>query len=99
MRFRFRRRDDFRLYADGKGKEDYPPGVFRAFVRVMDLIRASRDERDLRAMKALNFKKLKGDTEGKRTLRLNEQYRLIVATEKDDEGKFLFIHAIDKHTY
>ncbi len=99
MRFTFRRRRDSRLYLEGRGKEDYPPGVFLAFIRVMYLIGASRDERDLRAMKGLNFKKLKGDTEGRRTLRLNEQYRLIVTIEKDNEGKFLFVHAIDKHTY
>lgn len=50
----------------------------RGFRKVMQIIRAAVDERDLYAMKSLRFEKLKGDRVHQRSLRLNDQWRLIV---------------------
>jgi proteic killer suppression protein len=56
----------------------YPPEAIRGFRKVMQVIRAAADERDLYAMKSLHFEKLKGSRQDERSLRLNRQWRLIV---------------------
>lgn len=97
MRFFFKRARDRELYTQKKGAEKYPPGVVAAFSRVVALIAGALNENEFRAFKSRNFKKLKGDREGKWSLRLNDQYRLIVTIKRDNEGKYLLIHEIQKH--
>lgn len=97
MRFVLKRVKDRLLYSQEKGAEKYPAGVVDAFFEVMSMIAGEPDERGFYARKSLNFKKLKGDRQGRRSLRLNDQYRLIVSVEQDTEGKYLLIHKIDKH--
>lgn len=44
----------------------------------MAWLRDAEDERDLYALKSLHFEKLKGARAHQRSLRLNDQFRLIV---------------------
>src|SRR5260370_33090649 len=53
-------------------------GIDKAFRKRMQQIRAATDERTFYAYRSLNFEKLKGDREGQHSMRLNDQYRLIV---------------------
>jgi proteic killer suppression protein len=52
----------------------------------MAAIRAAVDERDLYAMKSLFYKKLKGERSQQKSMRLNDQWRLVVEVEIDREG-------------
>ncbi len=63
----------------------------------MAIIRSALDERDFYALKSLHFEKLKGKREGERSLRLNQQYRLIVMIEKDDSGKYVLVINIEDY--
>lgn len=65
MRFVFKRARDRDLYTHEKGAEKYPPGAVDAFFEVMSMIDGAPDERELFVRKSLNFKKLKGDREGR----------------------------------
>ncbi len=56
--------------------------VDRGFRKVMQVIRAARDERDLYALKSLHFEKLKGDRSHQHSLRVNKQWRLIIELRK-----------------
>jgi proteic killer suppression protein len=56
----------------------YPPEIVRAFRLRMNFIREAIDERDLRAMTAYHFKKLSGTRAGQYSIRLNDQWRLII---------------------
>jgi toxin HigB-1 len=56
----------------------FPPEAVRGFRKVMQVIRAAADERDLYALKSLRFEKLQGKRAHQRSLRLNKQWRLIV---------------------
>ena len=58
---------------------------------VMDRIAAATDERDLRALKSRRLEKLAGNREGQYSMRLNDQWRLILETEEDEQGKYLLI--------
>jgi proteic killer suppression protein len=51
--------------------------VTKAFRKRMQSIRAALDERDFYAQKSFHFEKLKGG-DGLRSMRLNDQWRLII---------------------
>ena len=97
MRFRFRYKKLEALYTEGKGAHKYPPGIVDAFVEVMSVIQSAADERDLRMLKGLRYEKLKGDRKGQHSMRLNDQFRLIVEWEKDDQGSCLVIIVIEDY--
>mgnify|MGYP001348772564 CR=1 FL=1 len=52
--------------------------VDRGYRKVMQVVRAAADERDLYRHKSLHFEQLQGERAGQRSLRINKQWRLIV---------------------
>jgi proteic killer suppression protein len=73
-------------YDAGFGRE-----VVKSFRKRMQFVRAAKDERDFYAMKSLHFEKLKGKREGQYSMRLNEQWRLILELVKRNDGKVVVI--------
>jgi toxin HigB-1 len=53
----------------------------------------------LYAQKSLRYEKLQGSRgkDRERSLRLNDQWRLIVTEEADEEGRYLLIHKIEDY--
>lgn len=100
MDFVFNNRKLEELYTLERGAEIYPEAVVEAFFEVMSIIENAPDERTFYALKNLHFEKLTGKR-GKaeqRSLRLNQQWRLIVQLEKDQRGKFVvIIEIVDYH--
>ena len=52
------------------------------FRRRVDQIRQAPDERDFYTMRSYRFEKLSGNRGGQHSIRLNDQWRLIVEFEK-----------------
>lgn len=73
-----------RICTDEAHKLGLPFAVIKAARRKLIQLEAALDERDLRNLKSLNYKKLNGDREGQRSIRVNDQYR-IVFTLSDGE--------------
>lgn len=98
LRFQFKKQKLEALYTEGKDGHKYP-GVVDDFFEVMAIIAAAKDERDLYAQKGLRFEKLLGKRgkQGQRSLRLNNQWRLIVVLEEDEQGNYLLIIDIDDY--
>jgi proteic killer suppression protein len=71
--------------------------VVRAFRKKMQLIRAAPDERTFYAMKGLHFEKLKGDRRDDHSMRLNDQWRLIVRLEAGAQGKTVVVVGIEDY--
>lgn len=71
--------------------------VVRAFRRTMQFIRAARDERDLYAMKSRRFEKLKGKRQHQHSLRLNDQWRLIVEIRGEHPQKRIAVIEINDY--
>lgn len=72
--------------------------VIRAFRRKLQLLDGATDERDLRAIKSLRLEKLSGDRAGTSSIRLNDQYRLILQFKTGDDGRIvLVLELVDYH--
>lgn len=97
MRFCFAHRKLKRLYTEEKGAHKYPEGVVDGFFDVIGIIDSAKDERDLYALKGLRYEKLEGKRSHQRSLRLNDQFRLIVERAEDEEGKFFWIIGIEDY--
>jgi proteic killer suppression protein len=54
-----------------------PISVIMSCRRKLVFLRAAPDERTLRNWRSLHYEKLSGDREGQRSIRLNDQWRLI----------------------
>jgi toxin HigB-1 len=82
---------NLKRYTSGRGGKRFSKQVIDAFLRAMATIDAAPDERDLYARKGLHFEKLKGDRKGQRSIRLNQQWRLILTIERDNTGALVWI--------
>jgi len=91
MHPRFACSDLERLEADASFTAGLPPAVVTAFRKRMQQIRAATDERDLYQLRSLRFERLKGKRKGQRSIRLNDQWRLIMSIEECEEGKVVVI--------
>lgn len=98
MRFQFRKKKLEALYTAAKDAHKYP-GVVDDFFEVMAIIDAAVDERDLYPQKGLRFEKLSGKRgkQGQPSLRLNNQWRLIVTVDEDEQGNYLTIIDIEDY--
>jgi proteic killer suppression protein len=75
----------------------HEPGIGKAFRKWMQAIRAAEDERVFYAMKSMRFEKLKGARAHQRSMRLNDQWRLILEFEGEAPGKVAVIVAIEDY--
>ena len=89
-----RRLERLETVADDGGRFD--PAIVRAFRKRMQFLRAAPDERALYAMKSLHYEKLKGIRSHERSLRLNDQWRLIVQIHDAGE-RIVVIMAIEDY--
>ena len=83
-----------RREVDPKYTAGLDAALVKAFRKRLQFIRAALDERAFYAMKSLHYEKLKGDLAGQRSMRLNDQWRLILRLEEDDTGKLVVIVSI-----
>jgi proteic killer suppression protein len=73
-------------------------GIVKAYRKAMQHIRAASDERTLYSRRSFKFEKLKGDREGQYSLRLNDQWRLIVELKDGNPQKTVHvIEIVDYH--
>ena len=97
MNVRFEDGDLDRLETDPRFTNRLPPEIVRAFRKVMQYIRAATDERDFYEKKSLHFEQLDGDKEGQRSMRLNDQWRLVVELEGESPTKTVVVIKIDDY--
>ena len=71
--------------------------VVKSFRRKMQFIRSARDERDFYAWKSLHYEKLKGNRSHQRSMRLNDQFRLILEMKKDAVGDLAVIISVEDY--
>ncbi len=96
MEVRFKDQNLDRLEADATFIGDNP-SIVRAFRKVMQQIRAAQDERVFYSLKSLRFEKLKGSRKHQHSMRLNDQWRLILEIEGADPHKTIVVVSIEDY--
>lgn len=83
-----------RLETDATFTAGFSRPIVTAYRKRLQLIRGAEDERAFYAMKSLHFEKLQGDRAGQYSMRLNDQWRLILELKKQSDGKSVLIISI-----
>jgi proteic killer suppression protein len=79
------------LETDPSFNGGFGDAVVRAYRKRMQQIRAATDERTFYALRSLHFEKLKGDHEGQFSMRLNDQWRLIIELHGEAPRKVVYV--------
>jgi proteic killer suppression protein len=80
-----------------RGKRKVPTEVLKRYKSRIDLLIEIAKIEELRPFKGLNFEFLKGDRKGQCSIRLNDQYRLIITPMDEKTVQVLLINEISKH--
>lgn len=83
--------------SDARFEGGYSSAIVRVFRMRMQLIRAAEDERAFYALKSLRFEKLQGKRADQHSMRLNDQWRLIIELENSETGKIVCIVGIEDY--
>jgi len=86
-----------RLEIDARHTGGFPSTLVALFRRRLQTIRSAPDERDLYALKSLHFEKLKGPRSHQHSIRLNDQWRLILEFKGKAPNKTVVIMAIEDY--
>ena len=97
MQVQFADRKLERLEVDAGYRAGFGSDLVKQFRRKMAIIRAAIDERAFYAMKSLHYEKLKGDRSHQRSMRLNDQYRLIVEIQTRPDRTVVVVSVEDYH--
>lgn len=86
-----------RLETEARFDAGYSPAVVKAYRKRMQQIRAAEDERAFYALKSLHFEKLKGERAHQNSMRLNDQWRLILEIRGSSKDKTIHVVAIEDY--
>lgn len=75
----------------------WDPTVIKSYRKKVQLISAAVDGRDLYAMRGLRMEKLKGNRAGQSSMRLNDQFRLILTFKTEGDRVAVLLEVIDYH--
>ena len=73
----------------------WDPDVIKSYRKKVQLISAAQNERDLYAMRGLRLEKLKGDRLGQTSMRLNDQFRLILTFRTEGDRVAVLLEVVD----
>lgn len=85
------------IETDEAGATRLPVSVIKSARRKLTVLRAAIDDRSLRNWKSLHYEKLKGDREGQRSIRLNDQYRMVFELDEETEPQMITILKIEDY--
>jgi len=85
------------LAADPKYTHGLGPEIVKAFRKAVGFLSQCADERDIRAIRGYRFKQLEGKRRHQWSLRLNDQWRLILEFKRDDEGKAILVVDVEDY--
>lgn len=86
-----------RLETDAGFDGQYPPEIVTGFRRRMQQIRAAADERDFINQRSLRFEKLLGKRKHQCSMRINDQWRLILEFKGKGASKIIVIVSIEDY--
>jgi proteic killer suppression protein len=85
------------IETEDAGRTKLPVPVIKSARRKLVVLRAAPDDRSLRNWKSLRYEKLKGGREGQRSIRLNDQYRMVLALDESANPPTVTILGIEDY--
>lgn len=85
------------LETEDAGQTKLPVPVIKSARRKLTVLRAATDDRSLRNWKSLHYEKLKGDRDGLRSIRVNDQYRMVFSLDESTTPQTITIIAIEDY--
>jgi len=85
------------IETDRAGETRLGVAVIKAARRKLTVLRAAIDDRSLRNWKSLHYEKLRGDREGQRSIRLNDQYRMVFQLDEETDPQTVTILQIEDY--
>jgi toxin HigB-1 len=95
MRIEFANERLLLLFTRDAHKLGLPIAVIKAAQLKLYELEQAPDERSLRNWKGLRYKKLSGEREGQRSIRVNDQYRIIFEILNDEGPPLIRVLEID----
>lgn len=86
-----------RIETEEAAKTKLPVAVIKSARRKLTVLRAATDERTLRNWKSLHYEKMKGDLAGLRSIRLNDQFRMVFVLNEEANPPAVTITAIEDY--
>lgn len=85
------------IEGDEAGQTRLPVTVIKSARRKLTVLRAAVDDQSLRNWKSLHYEKLKGDREGQRSIRLNDQFRMVFTLNESEPLTATILSIKDYH--
>ena len=88
MKVVFENKDLLYIYENGKekGKPTFSKEIVRGFIRKINILIEVNSTFELTQFKSLNFEQLKGSLKGFHSVRVNDQYRIILKINEESDG-------------
>jgi toxin HigB-1 len=97
MKIEFRDRRLALIRTDRAAETKLPFPVIKSCREKLVVIEAAPDERTLRNWKSLRFKKLEGERNGERSIRINDQWRIVFTIDESSVPPTIAILAIEDY--
>lgn len=97
MEVEFKDKDLDRLETDARFTAGYAAAVVSTYRKRLQIIRSAPDERDFHQLKSLRFEKLQGGRAHQHSMRLNDQWRLIVELRGKGQDKVVYVVGIEDY--
>ena len=97
MRIVFADKELALIETDRAGETRLGVAIIKSARRKLTVLRAAVDDRSLRNWKSLHYEQLKGDREGQRSIRLNDQYRMVFELDEETEPQTITILQIEDY--
>lgn len=85
------------IETDRAGETRLGVAIIKSARRKLTVLRAAVDDRSLRNWKSLHYEQLRGDREGQRSIRLNDQYRMVFELDEETEPQTVTILQIEDY--
>lgn len=91
--------EELRRLAEDQGfrSKRWGRDAVRAYRKKIQILKAAKDERELRVLRSLRLEQLSGNRRGTSSIRLNDQFRLILTFRTEDERIVVVLELVDYH--
>ena len=97
MQIYFENKDLLELLKNKKPPKGIPPDVLKSYQKTIEIIKAAKDQRDIRAYKSFHLEKMKEFPDGRHSIRLTGKWRLFILFENVKNENCVVVISMNNH--